>query len=198
MVGFNRRFAPLAVRLRAELGGRGPLLITYRVNAGRLPRTHWTHDLEVGGGRIVGEVCHFVDFAMFLTGSAPLSVDAAAVNATSEPRDDSVAATLRFADGSVAVVVYSALGDQRLPKERVEVLGEAGAGVLDDFSELRLYRRGAEERISGRRDKGHAAEIETFIACCREGRQPWPVEDMAQAMSATFAIRDAIMGGPSR
>jgi predicted dehydrogenase/threonine dehydrogenase-like Zn-dependent dehydrogenase len=197
MVGFNRRFAPLAARLRADLGGRGPLLITYRVNAGRLPRTHWTHDPQVGGGRIVGEVCHFVDFAMFLSGSVPASVDAVAVAGTSEPRDDSVAATIRFGDGSLGVVVYSALGDQRLPKERVEVLGEAGAGVLDDFRELRLYRSGAEERISGRRDKGHAAEMETFIACCREGRQPWPVEDMAAAMRATFAIRDAIMRGPS-
>ncbi len=196
MVGFNRRFAPLAVRLREQLSGRGPLVITYRVNAGRLPRSHWTHDPAVGGGRIVGEVCHFVDFAMFLTGCGPLSVVAVAVGGGSEPREDSLAATLHFPDGSIAVIVYSALGDRALPKERVEVLGEAGAAVLDDFTELSLYRAGREERVSARRDKGHRAEIETFVACCREGRQPWPVEDMGAAMRATFAIRDAVAGWP--
>ncbi len=192
MVGFNRRFAPLARRLRAELCGRGPLLITYRVNAGRLPRGHWTHDPEVGGGRIVGEVCHFVDFLMFLTGCAPSGVDAAAIGGGSEPREDSLAATLRFPDGSIAVIVYSALGDPGLPKERVEVLGEAGAAVIDDFRELRIYRGGREEQISGKRDKGHGAEIDVYIAACREGHQPWPVEDMAAAMRATFAVRDAV------
>jgi predicted dehydrogenase len=192
MVGFNRRFAPLAGQLQARLSGRGPLVITYRINAGRLPRSHWTHDPVVGGGRIVGEVCHFVDFAMFLTGCAPSSVQAAAVGGGSEPREDSLAATLRFPDGSVAVIVYSALGDPALPKERVEVMGEAWAGVLEDFSELRLYSGGHEEHVSGRRDKGHAAEIETFISSCREGRQPWPVQDMVAAMRATFAIREAI------
>jgi predicted dehydrogenase len=192
MVGFNRRFAPMATEMRARLGDRGPLVITYRVNAGRLPRSHWTHDPAVGGGRIVGEVCHFVDFAMYLTGCAPTTVQAAAVGGGSEPRDDSLAATLRFPDGSVAVIVYSALGDPALPKERIEVLGEVGAGVLEDFADLRLYTGGHEEQTSGRRDKGHAAEIESFLACCREGRQPWPVRDMVAATRATFAIRDAI------
>jgi predicted dehydrogenase len=192
MVGFNRRFAPMATEMRARLGDRGPLVITYRVNAGRLPRSHWTHDPAVGGGRIVGEVCHFVDFAMYLTGCAPTTVQAAAVGGGSEPREDSLAATLRFPDGSVAVIVYSALGDPALPKERIEVLGEVGAGVLEDFTDLRLYTGGHEEQTSGRRDKGHAAEIASFLACCREGRQPWPVQDMVAATRATFAIRDAI------
>ncbi|MHB8658452.1 MAG: bi-domain-containing oxidoreductase [Solirubrobacteraceae bacterium] len=194
MVGFNRRFAPLAQRLRDALSDRGPLLITYRINAGRLPRSHWTHDPEVGGGRIVGEVCHFVDFAMFLSGAAPIQVDAAGVGGGSEPREDSLAATLRLADGSVAVIVYSALGDSALPKERVEVLGEAGAGVLEDFSELRLYRGGREEHVAGKRDKGHRSELEVFLAACRDGVQPWPIEDMTAAMRATFAIRDSVLG----
>lgn len=198
MVGFNRRFAPVAAQLRDRLCGRGPLLVTYRVNAGRIPRSHWTHDPEVGGGRIVGEVCHFVDFAMYLTGCAPTSVDAAAVGGGSEPRDDTLAATLRFPDGSVVVILYSALGDPALPKERIEVLGEAGAGVLDDFSELRLYSGGDEHHTSGRRDKGHDAEIEVFLAACRDGRQPWPVQDMAAAMRATFAIRDGVAGTATR
>jgi predicted dehydrogenase/threonine dehydrogenase-like Zn-dependent dehydrogenase len=196
VVGFNRRFAPLARRLRAELGGRGPLIVTYRVNAGRLARNHWTHDPDVGGGRIVGEVCHFVDFAMFLTGAVPVGVEAAAVGGGSEPRDDNLAATLRLSDGSVAVVVYGALGDPGLAKERIEVLGEAGAATLEDFRELRLYKGGHEERIVERRDKGHRAEIDEFLAACREGRQPWPVEDMVAAMRATFAIRACVATPP--
>jgi len=194
MVGFNRRFAPLARRLHDRLCGRGPLVITYRVNAGRLPRGHWTHDPLVGGGRIVGEVCHFVDLAMFLTGCAPTLVKAAAVGGGSEPREDSVVSTLRFPDGSIAVIVYSALGDPGLPKERIEVLGDVGAAVLEDFSELRVYTGGQEERISGRRDKGHRAELDAFISGCRDGRQPWPIEDMVAATRATFAIRDAVNG----
>jgi predicted dehydrogenase len=192
MVGFNRRFAPQVVGIRDAVGGRGPLMISYRVNAGRLPRSHWTHDPEVGGGRIVGEGCHFVDVAAYLTGQAPTVAAAVAVSATSEPREDTVAATLSFPDGSVAQLVYSALGDPSLPKERLEVLGEAGAAVLEDFQELRLHRGGRVEVEHGKRDKGHHAELAAFLGACRTGGQVWPVADMAAVMRATFAIRDAI------
>jgi predicted dehydrogenase/threonine dehydrogenase-like Zn-dependent dehydrogenase len=196
MVGFNRRFAPLAVRMQAAMSGHGPLMVTYRVNAGRVPRDHWQHDPRVGGGRIVGEVCHFVDFATFLCGGVPSEVRAEAVANSSEPREDNVAATLRFPDGSVAVIVYSALGDKGLPKERVEVLGEAGAAVLDDFRSLRIHRGGRTEEADGKQDKGHAAELAAFVEACRSGRQPWPVEDMMGVMRATFAIRDAVFADP--
>jgi predicted dehydrogenase len=193
VVGFNRRFAPLAVRMRDAMGGHGPLVVSYRVNAGRLPRTHWTHDPQVGGGRIVGEACHFVDFATFLCGAPPTSVHAAAVSGSSEPRDDNVVATLGFPDGSLATIVYSALGDKSLPKERVEVLGEAGAAVLDDFRSLTVHARGAaSETASSRQDKGHAAELAAFLEGCRSGEQPWPVADMLDVMTATFAIRAEI------
>jgi predicted dehydrogenase/threonine dehydrogenase-like Zn-dependent dehydrogenase len=197
MVGFNRRFAPLAVRLKQAMAGHGPLMVSYRVNAGRVPRDHWQHDPAIGGGRIIGEVCHFVDFASFLCGAVPVDVRAAAVAGTSEPRDDNVAATLRFPDGSVAVIVYSALGDKSLHKERVEVLGEAGAAVLDDFRSLSLHRNGRTEDVSAKQDKGHAAEIAAFAEACSSGVQPWPVEDMMGVMRATFAIRDAVAASPS-
>jgi predicted dehydrogenase len=196
VVGFNRRFAPLAVQLRQALGDKGPLLVTYRVNAGRQPRSHWAHDPDVGGGRIVGEGCHFVDFATFLCGAAPSDVAAAAVSGSSEPRDDNVAATLCFPDGSVAVIVYSALGDKALPKERIEVLGEAGAGVLDDFRTLELHKHGqTSETTSKRQDKGHAAELAAFLESCRTGEQPWPVDHMIEVTRATFRIRDQV-GAP--
>jgi predicted dehydrogenase/threonine dehydrogenase-like Zn-dependent dehydrogenase len=198
MVGFNRRFAPLLQRMREALGSRGPVVVTYRVNAGRLPRSHWTHDPEVGGGRIVGEACHFVDVASYLASAPPRFAGAVAASGGSEPRDDVVAATLTFSDGSIAQIVYSALGDPSLPKERIEVLGEAGAGVLDDFHELRLHRGGREETFEGRRDKGHQAEIAAFVQSCRTGEQVWPVADMTAVMRATFAIRDAVHAGGRR
>jgi predicted dehydrogenase len=192
MVGFNRRFAPQVVRIREELSGSGPLMITYRVNAGRLPRSHWTHDPVVGGGRIVGEGCHFVDVASYLAGGHPTVAGTVSLSDVSEPREDAVATTLTFPGGSVAQIVYSALGDPSLPKERLEVLGEAGAAVLDDFRELSLYRGGHTEVVQGKRDKGHRAELAAFLEACRSGQQPWPLADMAAVTRATFAMRDAV------
>ena len=193
-VGFNRRYAPLAVRLRGALGGSGPLMAHYRVNAGRLPHDHWTRDPLVGGGRIVGEVCHFVDFLAFLCGAPPSGVTAAAVSGASEPRDDCIAATLTFPDGSVGTIHYSALGDAALPKERVEVLSESGAGVLDDFRRLELYRQGKREETKGRRDKGHAAEIQAFLEACRTGVPAQEPAELLAVSRATLRLRDAIAG----
>lgn len=193
MVGFNRRFAPHLTELADALGGRGPLVMTYRVNAGRLPASHWTHDAMMGGGRIIGEMCHFVDTVKALAGDAPIhQVMAVAVGGGSEPREDDVCATVTFGDGSVAQLVYAAFGDPALPKERLEVLGEAGAAVLDDFRELVLYRGSRSASKSAIGDKGHRAEIREFLRCCSEGRQPWPVEAMHDVMEATFRIHEAI------
>jgi polar amino acid transport system substrate-binding protein len=195
MVGFNRRFAPFTGRLRDALGGRGPLVIQYRVNAGPLPRDHWTHDPEVGGGRILGEGCHFVDLATALCGETPSHVTAVAVEGSSQPREDTFAATLAYPNGSVATIVYSALGDGALPKERIEVLGEAGAGVLDDFRTLDLYRNRQVEHHKSARDKGHAAELKAFVEACRTGEPAQRLDEILAVMRATFAIRDAVAGG---
>jgi predicted dehydrogenase len=157
-----------------------------------LPPSHWTHDPEVGGGRIVGEVCHFVDFASFVAGAGAVGASAGGVAGSSEPRDDNVVATVGLADGSVASITYTSLGDSAMPKERIEVVGEAGAGVLDDFRQLDLHRGGATKTSKGRRDKGHAAEIACFLDSCRTGAQPWPVVDMLSVMRATFDIRDSL------
>jgi polar amino acid transport system substrate-binding protein len=192
MVGFNRRFAPLAVQLRETVAVSGPMLVNYRINAGRLPRSHWTHDPEQGGGRIVGETCHFVDFASYLCAGPPHVLGAEGVSGSSEPLEDTITATLRFDDGSLATIVYSALGDSSLEKERVEVLSETGAGVLSDFNSLTLHRAGHTEVAHRKRDKGHAREIAVFLEACRSGRQPWPVEDMVAVTRATFAMRDSV------
>lgn len=197
MVGFNRRFAPLAEQLRDELAGHGPLLAHLRVNAGRLPASHWLHDPAVGGGRIVGEMCHFVDFAAYLCGGVPTVKAAVAVEGSSEPREDSVAATLAGPDGSVVTITYAALGAPALSKERFEVLSEAGAGVLDDFRELRIVRGAREEVRRATRNKGHRQELERFAAACRTGLAPQSVDELLGVMRATFAVRRAIHGQSS-
>jgi predicted dehydrogenase len=191
MVGFNRRFAPLAERLRLATAANGPVLMTYRVNAGPVPLSHWTRDPDIGGGRILGEVCHFVDFAAFLAGAPPIRVAAFPLEGSSEPRQDNVAALLNFADGSTASIVYTSLGDRSLTKERVEVFGHRGAAVLDDFVELSLHTGDDRKRIR-KRGKGHSEEIETFLRACARGEQPWPVADMIAVMRATFDINSAV------
>lgn len=192
MVGFNRRFSPHVHQSRAALGGRGPLIISYRVNAGRVPRTDWTRDPAIGGGRIVGEGCHFVDVAAALVCGHPRLVNAVALAGAGEAREDAVAATFAFDDGSIAQLIYSAVGDPSLPKERFEVLSEAGAAVSEDFRELTVFSGGKRVMTKGTRDKGHKQELEVFVAACRTGVQPWPVADMAAVTRATFAMRDAI------
>ena len=194
MVGFNRRFAPLSTELRAALGGRGPLIVTYRVNAGRISRDHWTRDLAVGGGRIVGEACHFVDYACWLTDAIPNQVIASAIAGAADVREDSVLIALAFPDGSLASIVYSALGDASLSKERVEVLANGRAGVIDDFRSLSLHLGGRRKTRRGRRDKGHDAELAAFVEACRSGIQPWPIGQMAAVTRTTFAVRDQILG----
>lgn len=194
MVGFNRRFAPMILRIREQLGSRGPLVVTYRINAGRLPRSHWTHDAQIGGGRIVGEACHFVDTLTFLAGAQPRLVSAAAAEQGSEPREDVIAASLAFGDGSIGQVIYSAFGDQGMSKERIEVLGEHGAAELDDFRRLVLHRGGRTETVTGSRDKGHRAELDCFLHACATGVQPWPISDMLSVMRVTFAVRDVVQG----
>jgi polar amino acid transport system substrate-binding protein len=147
----------------------------------------------VGGGRILGEVCHFVDFVSYLCGGEPQVSAVDALGGSSEPIEDSVSAILRFGDGSIATIVYSALGDPSLEKERVEVLGEAGAGVLSDFRSLALHRDGGRSLLEGKRDKGHKREIAVFLESCRLERQPWPVQEMAAVTRTTFALRDGAL-----
>ena len=134
-MGFNRRFAPLAVRLKEFLEERGePLAAHYRVNAGYLPSSHWLHDPQQGGGRIIGEGCHFVDFLAFLVGEAPVEVTARALPDAGRYHEDNAVLTFSFADGSIGVVSYLANGDKSAPQgARGSVLRRPG-GDFGRFS----------------------------------------------------------------
>ncbi|HLL76376.1 MAG TPA: bi-domain-containing oxidoreductase [Pyrinomonadaceae bacterium] len=200
MVGFNRRFSPHA-RAAAEFfaARRAPLSILYRVNAGRVPRGHWIQDPREGGGRIVGEVCHFVDLMQFLTGSPVTRVFAERVAARDAEivEDDSVFVTLRFADGSNGAIAYLAEGDRALPKERVEIYGGGKTFVIDDFRSASAYAGGRERRTRLRgQDKGQRDEVRAACRVVLEGA-PAPVglEDLEATTRATFRILESLRTG---
>ena len=199
MVGFNRRFSPLARDAQEFFKDRGtPLSINYRVNAGHFPRSHWVQDPREGG-RIVGEVCHFVDFVHFLTGSLTTRVFAESIaSRDAEVTDeDSVFITLRLADGSNASIAYLAEGDKALPKERIEILGSGKSFVIDDFRSATAYENGREKVTKLReQDKGQRDEIRTVMSVLLEGKPaPITLEDLATTTRATFRIKESLRTG---
>lgn len=199
MVGFNRRFAPLAVELKRFLEGRGePLAAHYRVNAGYIPPSHWVHDPEQGGGRIIGEGCHFVDFLTYLVGQPPCAVTAHGLPDGSRYREDNVVMTFAFPDGSLGTVSYLANGDKAFPKERVEVFCGGRTAALDDFRSLEMVRDGARRVLRSRlrQDKGHRAEWLAFSSALRQGGPPpIPYEHLFGVTRATFAAVQALRCG---
>ncbi len=199
LVGFNRRFSPLAVRAKEVFQNRrSPLSILYRVNAGRIPREHWTQDPQEGGGRIIGEVCHFIDLMQYLTGAAPVSVYAAAVVGGSDAvSEDSVFITLQFGDGSNGVIAYLAEGDHSLPKEQVEIFAEGKTFVIEDFRSARLYAAGREKKETLRQqDKGQAEETRVACAIVTEGKPaPITLQELEATTRATFRVRDSLRTG---
>ncbi len=195
-MGFNRRFAAMARRMKDFLAqAGGPLTMHYRVNAGSLPKDHWIEDPEQGGGRILGEVCHFVDFLSFLCGAAPTAVSARGVNSAG---GQDVIASLEFADGSQGTISYLCSGDRAFSKERVEVFGGGAVAVLDDFRQLELVQRGrkSSSRSWLKQDKGHAAEWKAFCESIQNGR-PAPIsfEEIAASTRATIRIVESLRSG---
>jgi polar amino acid transport system substrate-binding protein len=200
VVGFNRRFSPLGLAAQDFFRDRQtPLSINYRVNAGRIPRNHWVHDPQEGGGRIIGEVCHFIDFIHFITGSLTTRVYAESIAAeNSEAADaDSIFATLRLADGSNAAIAYLAEGDKSLSKERIEIFGGGKSFVIEDFRSATAYQDGKAKNTKLReQDKGQRNEIRAVCAMVLEGKPaPISLEDLATTTRATFRIRESLRTG---
>jgi len=200
MVGFNRRFSPSAVAAKEFFqDAKTPLSINYHVNAGRIPVDHWIQDPREGGGRIIGEVCHFIDLMQFLTGAVSTRVYAEAIaGRNAEVLDaDSVFITLRFADGSNGSIAYLAEGDRALAKERVEIFGAGRTFVLDDFRRAIQISGGKEKRVrlSGQ-DKGQANEVRAVCRAVVEGGPaPIGLEDLAATTRATFGIIESLRTG---
>ena len=196
-VGFNRRFAPLAFRLREFLAARSePLYMHYRINAGNIPLNHWTHDPDQGGGRIIGEGCHFVDFLTCLAGAAPLSVSAVGLPDNGKYHEDNLSMTFAFPDGSIGVVDYLANGDKSFPKERLEVFCGGRIAVLEDFRTLEMLHNGRRDLLKKPQDKGWKDEWVAFANAIHTGGQPpIPYEQLVGVTKATFAAMQALHEG---
>jgi predicted dehydrogenase/threonine dehydrogenase-like Zn-dependent dehydrogenase len=201
MVGFNRRFAPMAVALKEFLSHiHEPLSMHYRVNAGYIPADNWINDPEQGGGRILGEVCHFVDFLCFLADAAPIEVHAEGIGNSGQYSMDNIVATLKFGNGTVGTITYMANGDKSASKERLEVFGGASVAILEDFRRLELVRNGKRKisRERWKQDKGHAAEMRSFIEAAQERiPPPIPFEQIVGSTLTTLRLQNACQTGQS-
>ncbi len=197
--GFNRRFAPLAVRMKSFLDERSePLAAHYRINAGMIPLNHWTQDPEQGGGRIIGEACHFIDFLAYLVGESPSNVSGRGLPDGGRYREDNVILTFGFPDGSVGVVSYLANGNKAFPKERVEGFSSGRAAALDDFRTLELVENGRRSKSTSRlrQDKGHLGEWLAFSKAIQAGGPPpIPYQQLWGVAAASFAAVEALRSG---
>ncbi len=195
-VGFNRRFAPLAIKMLTFFSERQePLVAHYRVNAGHLPRDHWLHDPLQGGGRIIGEGCHFIDFLTFLVGAPPVTVTARGLPDMGRYQEDNVVLTFTFHDGSIGTLSYLANGDKAFPKERVEVFAGGRIAVLDDFRSLELVQAGRRQVIRSRlrQDKGHQPQWVAFSQAIQQGGSPpIPYDHLFGVTRASFAAVEAL------
>ncbi len=198
LVGHNRRFAPLVGRLREHVAGTGePMLLHYRVAAGMLPGDHWLNDPTVGGGRVLGECGHFVDTLRHVVGAPIVDVRAAGTNSHHGPlaASDRVAATLTFADGSIATLTYAGVGSSKLPKERLEVFTGAGrTAVLDDFRRLELLDRTNRTIVRNRAgDKGHGAELQAMVdAIAGRAQAPVSLDETAEVSRAVLDLATSL------
>jgi predicted dehydrogenase/threonine dehydrogenase-like Zn-dependent dehydrogenase len=173
-VGFNRRFSPMALKLKTFLDeSKEPMAAHYRVNAGALAQDHWVNDPAEGGGRLVGEACHFIDLLCHFAGASPVEVHTREVS-SSRSHADNLVISLKFGNGSHGTVSYLSNGDRAYSKERIEILTGGSVAVLDDFRRLELHRHGRTQvfRSRFRQNKGHKAELDAFFSAMRSGGPP--------------------------
>ncbi len=199
LVGFNRRFAPLLMKMRSFLAQvDAPRLMHYRVNAGPLPADHWLRDPTQGGGRLLGEVCHFIDSLTFLAGAMPVRVRAEGLRGSAGAAEDDLIVTLEFADGSLGTIHYAASGDRAFPKERIEVFGGGRVAVLDDFRRLETTAGGRRwvTRAWLRQDKGHRGIWQAFLGALERGDPaPIPFAELTAVTTATLAAAESLRSG---
>lgn len=204
MVGFNRRYAGLALKMKAFFADRAqPMSVLYRANVGYRPPANWLHDPKQGGGVIIAEACHFIDFCHWMVGAPPLRVSSHALGSTGTGiiNEDNVHIAMTFADGSLATVTYLSIGDRFYSRERVEVYGDGGVSVLEDFKSLLCTRNGRKksEQSLIRQDKGFETEVKVFLDAVRDKQAlPVPFEQYALSMLATLEAVEAVGAEHSR
>lgn len=193
LVGYNRRFSPLSERLKKYIGD-GPMSMIYRINAGVIPGDSWIQDMETGGGRIIGEGCHFIDYLTWLNGSLPVKVFASALP---DPlaHNDTLNINITFANGSTGVLAYYANGPKSLPKEYIEVFRSGSSGVIDNFKTLRLYGRSKLKVKLFNQDKGQAEMMKQFLQSLKTGKALIPFDELVAVSKSAFAVIDSLKSG---
>ena len=196
-VGYNRRFSPLVKRMKTAIGAL-PVSVNYRVNAGVIPLNSWIQDPTIGGGRILGELCHFVDTCLFLAGSLPTSVFASSIKKPDQsiPDEDNVSVVLTFENGSIATINYMAFGNGQLPKEYIEVFAPNLAMQMDNFRELTIYLGTSKNRTkSSNQDKGFKGEFEAFAEAIKTGKPAIAFEELYAVSKVTFKVLESLKTG---
>lgn len=193
MVGFNRRFAPFILQLKKAFSDTIPKAINMRINAGVVSADNWIHHPKVGGGRIIGEACHFIDLAIFLAGSRLKSISAIAMD-DSHKLNDTISVNLQFENGSIAQLSYFSNGNKTVDKERIEIFSGGKIAVINDFKELKIIGK-SEMKYSSNQDKGHGEEIKAFCHAVNTGSQtPISFDDIYISTLATFKVLESISG----
>jgi predicted dehydrogenase/threonine dehydrogenase-like Zn-dependent dehydrogenase len=196
-VGYNRRFAPLVQAMKKEAGDL-PMSINYRVNAGVIPKDVWVQDPAVGGGRIIGEACHFIDTCTFLIESLPESVFASCVTKPDQsiPDEDNVSITIKYQNGSTAVINYYAFGNNQLPKEYIELFAPDLAMTMDNFRELEIFKGGKSKKYkNSNQDKGFKGEFTALKTAVEKGELAISFDEMYSTSKLTFAILRSLKTG---
>jgi predicted dehydrogenase/threonine dehydrogenase-like Zn-dependent dehydrogenase len=195
MIGFNRRFSPLSQEVKKKFGN-GPMSMIYRINAGSIPAENWIQDLEIGGGRIVGEACHFIDYLTFMNGSMPTKISASALP---DPKgmNDTVNIMIQFDNGSTGVIAYYANGSKELPKEYIEIYSSGSTAIIEDFKKLQIYGKGkALKKKLMNQNKGQKEMVEAYFDnLLKDGSSAIPQEEIFAVMHATFRVIHSIENG---
>lgn len=194
MVGFNRRFSPHTEFVKKKFGD-GKMSMIYRINAGNIPAENWIQDMEVGGGRIIGEVCHFIDLLSYMCGSAPVKVYASSLPDANN-LNDTVNIIVEFENGSTGTVAYYANGSKSLKKEYLEIYSNGSTAIIDDFCRSTIYGKGkpAEFKTSAQ-NKGQRDMVARYVKCLREGKNAIELKDIFASMTATFAAIKSLQEG---
>ena len=195
MVGFNRRFSPLTSKLKSAFGSN-PMTMIYRINAGAIPVESWIQDLEIGGGRVLGEVCHFIDYLTYINGSLPTKVSATALPAATQT-NDTLNILIQFENGSSGLIAYYANGSKSMEKEYVEVFSAGRSAKLTDFRELKIYGRGKvnKEKLFNQ-NKGQREMISAFLnGLLTDGKAPIAFEEIVAVTKASFRTLESIKRG---
>ena len=197
MVGFNRRFSPYSKKLRDYFSG-SKIVMNYRINAGFISKEKWQQSHEEGGGRIVGEICHFVDLLQFVCRSKPISVRTSVIDENSSDYDpDNLIVLVDFLNGSSASIIYTSSGTNKYSKERIEVFGNKKVGIIDSWQSLKIIGEGIKIKDKSllSSEKGFKEEMQILLKGINNGFSPIPFEEIISATRTTFAIQKSIKYG---